>query len=51
MDENGKLIGYDVELVKEIDKCLFGYKFKFKMMDFFNLFVSFGVGKVDIVVY
>lgn len=30
LDENGKLTGYDVELVKEIDKRLPGYKFKFK---------------------
>ncbi|EIZ2423672.1 amino acid ABC transporter substrate-binding protein [Listeria monocytogenes] len=51
LDENGKLTGYDVELVKEIDKRLPGYKFKFKTMDFSNLLVSLGAGKVDIVAH
>lgn len=51
LDENGKLTGYDVKLVKEIDKRLPGYKFKFKTMDFSNLLVSLGAGKVDIVAH
>ncbi|EBB5847365.1 amino acid ABC transporter substrate-binding protein [Listeria monocytogenes] len=51
LDGNGKLTGYDVELVKEIDKRLPGYKFKFKTMDFSNLLVSLGAGKVDIVAH
>lgn len=51
LDDKGNLIGYDVEFVKEIDKCFLNYKFEFKIMDFFNLFLSLELNKIDLVVY
>lgn len=51
IDKNGKLTGYDVELIREIDKRLPNYKFKFKTMDFSNLLVSLGSQKVDMVAH
>ena len=34
IDENGKLTGYDVELIREIDKRLPEYEFEFSTMEF-----------------
>ncbi|MCY1048627.1 amino acid ABC transporter substrate-binding protein [Mammaliicoccus sciuri] len=51
IDKDGELTGYDVELVKEIDKRLPNYKFKFKTMNFSNLLVSLGQNKVDMVAH
>ncbi|WP_146737965.1 transporter substrate-binding domain-containing protein, partial [Bacillus tropicus] len=42
IDDKGKLTGYDVELVKELDRRLPDYRFTFKTMDFSNLLVSLG---------
>ncbi|MCD2486698.1 sulfur-containing amino acid ABC transporter substrate-binding protein TcyK, partial [Staphylococcus aureus] len=47
IDEKGDLTGYDVELIKELDKRLPHYKFTFKTMEFSNLLVSLGQHKVD----
>lgn len=49
--QNGKLTGYDVELVREIDKRLPGYKFKFKTMEFSNLLTSLSARKIDMVAH
>ncbi|PON01844.1 amino acid ABC transporter substrate-binding protein [Bacillus halotolerans] len=51
INDDGDLTGYDVELVKEIDKRLPNYKFTFKTMEFSNLLVSLGQHKVDIVAH
>ncbi|KDE23547.1 L-cystine-binding protein TcyJ [Bacillus subtilis] len=51
IDEKGDLTGYDVELIKELDKRLPHYKFTFKTMEFSNLLVSLGQHKVDIVAH
>lgn len=51
IDDKGKLTGYDVELVKELDRRLPDYRFTFKTMDFSNLLVSLGQHKVDMVAH
>ncbi|MDP4104345.1 MAG: transporter substrate-binding domain-containing protein [Bacillota bacterium] len=49
LDQSGKLTGFDIELVKEIDKRLPNYKFKFQTMDFPNLLLSLNTNKIDFV--
>ena len=51
IDEDGKLTGFDVELVKEIDKLLPEYEFEFKTMDFGNLLLSLETNKIDFVAH
>lgn len=51
LDENGKLTGFDVELVKEIDKRLAGYEFELQTMDFANLLLSLDTKKIDFVAH
>ncbi|PKG23308.1 transporter substrate-binding domain-containing protein [Niallia nealsonii] len=51
LDENGKLTGYDVELVREIDKKLPEYEFEFKTMDFSNLLLSLETNKIDFIAH
>lgn len=51
IDDKGKLIGYDVEVVRVIDKELQDYKFEFKMREFLNLFFSLESNKIDMIVY
>jgi L-cystine transport system substrate-binding protein len=51
LDENGKLTGFDVELVKEIDKRLPGYAFEFQTLDFSNLLLSLETKKIDFVAH
>ena len=51
IDENGKLTGFDVELVKELDKRLPEYEFEFKTMDFANLLLSLETNKIDFVAH
>ena len=51
LDNKGNLTGYDVELVKEIDKRLPNYKFEFKTMDFSNLLLSLESNKIDLVAH
>lgn len=51
IDKDGKLTGYDVELVREIDKRLSNYDFEFKTMDFSNLVVSLGANKIDMIAH
>ncbi|NRD79735.1 transporter substrate-binding domain-containing protein [Bacillus sp. BRMEA1] len=48
-NENQKLTGYDIELVKEIDKRLPNYQFTFQTMDFSNLLLSLSTNKIDFV--
>ncbi|USB33598.1 transporter substrate-binding domain-containing protein [Paenibacillus sp. YPG26] len=51
IDENGKLTGYDVELVKELDKRLPEYEFEFQTMDFSSLLLSLETKKIDFVAH
>ncbi len=51
LDENGKLTGYDVELVREIDKKLTEYEFEFKTMEFSNLLLSLETNKIDFIAH
>lgn len=47
IDENGKLTGFDVELVRELDARLPQYEFEFQTMDFSNILLSLETGKID----
>ncbi|MEH7109261.1 MULTISPECIES: transporter substrate-binding domain-containing protein [Bacillaceae] len=49
LDSNGKLNGFDIQLVKEIDARLPGYQFNFQTMDFANLLLSLETNKIDLV--
>ncbi|WP_128657811.1 transporter substrate-binding domain-containing protein [Paenibacillus sp. 598K] len=51
LDENGKLTGYDVELVREIDKRLDDYEFEFQTLEFTNLLLSLETKKIDMVAH
>jgi len=51
IDENGKLTGFDVELVRELDKRLDDYEFEFKTMDFSNLLLSLETNKIDVIAH
>lgn len=51
IDEDGNLTGYDVELVKEIDKRLPDYEFEFKTMEFSNLLLSLETNKIDFIAH
>lgn len=48
-DENGKLTGYDIEVLKEIEKRNPGLKFDFKSMAIDAAFVAMDAGQVDII--
>ncbi|ASS67915.1 MULTISPECIES: transporter substrate-binding domain-containing protein [unclassified Paenibacillus] len=47
IDENGKLTGFDVELVREIDKRLPQYEFEFQTMEFKSILLSLDARKID----
>ncbi|WP_010494283.1 transporter substrate-binding domain-containing protein [Paenibacillus elgii] len=51
IDKDGKLTGYDVELVKEIDKRLPEYEFELKTMEFKNLLLSLETRKIDFIAH
>ncbi|ASA23257.1 transporter substrate-binding domain-containing protein [Paenibacillus donghaensis] len=51
IDENGKLTGFDVELIKEIDSRLPEYEFELQTMDFSNLLLSLETSKIDLVAH
>ncbi|WP_138494719.1 transporter substrate-binding domain-containing protein [Paenibacillus pinistramenti] len=51
LDENGKLTGFDVELVKEIDNRLPQYEFEFQTQEFSNLLLSLETKKIDFVAH
>src|SRR5262249_51350543 len=51
IDENGKLTGFDVELLKIIDERLPQYEFELKTMDFSNLLLSLETKKIDLVAH
>ncbi|MDR0556888.1 MAG: transporter substrate-binding domain-containing protein [Treponema sp.] len=47
-DADGNLAGYDVEVVREINKRLPEYTFKFEIFEFKNVLVSLATGKIDV---
>ncbi|OKP77306.1 L-cystine-binding protein TcyJ [Paenibacillus sp. P3E] len=51
IDENGKLSGFDVELIKEVDNRLPEYEFELQTMDFSNLLLSLDTKKIDLVAH
>jgi len=51
IDENGKLTGFDVELLRKIDELLPWYEFEFQTMDFGNLLLSLETDKIDLVAH
>lgn len=51
IDENGKLTGFDVELLRKIDELLPQYEFEFQTMDFSNLLLSLETDKIDLVAH
>ncbi|MFU1797216.1 transporter substrate-binding domain-containing protein [Paenibacillus azoreducens] len=51
IDENGKLTGFDVELVREIDKRLPQYEFELQTQEFANLLLSLETKKIDFVAH
>lgn len=50
-DKDGNLTGYDIELLKEIDKRLEEYEFEFQTMDFSNLLLSLETEKIDLLAH
>ncbi|EFM09409.1 extracellular solute-binding protein family 3 [Paenibacillus curdlanolyticus YK9] len=48
LDDKGNLTGFDVELIREIDKRLKDYEFEFQSMEFSNILLSLETKKVDI---
>ncbi|MEH6938716.1 transporter substrate-binding domain-containing protein [Bacillus sp. JJ664] len=51
IDKDGNLTGFDVELVKEIDKRLPEYKFELKTYEFSSLLLSLETKKIDFVAH
>jgi len=51
IDENGKLTGFDVELVREIDKRLTDYEFDIQTLEFTNLLLSLETKKIDMIAH
>jgi ABC-type amino acid transport substrate-binding protein len=49
LDAKGKLTGYEVEVLREVDRRLPEYTFEYKTMDFGNLFVALGTKKVNLI--
>lgn len=48
LDDNGKAVGYEYELLKEVDKLLPDYEFEYKTMSFDSLLLSLESGKIDV---
>lgn len=51
IDKDGKLTGYDVELVRKIDEKLPEFEFEFKTMEFSNLLLSLETNKIDFIAH
>lgn len=48
LDSKGNLVGYEVEVLKAINKKLPQYKFKLNQLEFKNILLSVEAGKVDV---
>ncbi|MDR3361357.1 MAG: transporter substrate-binding domain-containing protein [Desulfovibrio sp.] len=49
LDDKGHLTGYEVEVLREINRRLPEYKFEFKTMDFGTLFIELSAKKLDVI--
>ncbi|MDR1030337.1 MAG: transporter substrate-binding domain-containing protein [Treponema sp.] len=47
-DSSGNLIGYDYQVLVEIDRRLPQYTFSYEIFDFANILISLSTGKIDI---
>ena len=50
LDDNNKLTGFDVEVVRALDKKLKSYSFDFQTIEWSSMFASLDAGKIDGVV-
>lgn len=48
-DDDNNPTGYEIEVLKEVDKRLDGYRFEYSQMDFASLFTALEANKVDII--
>ena len=48
LDENGEAVGYEYDLLKEIDELLPQYEFEYQSMAFDQLVLSLESGKIDV---
>lgn len=48
LDDTGNLAGYEIEVLKEINKKLPQYKFEFSQLEFKNILLSLESNKVDV---
>ena len=48
LDENGEAVGYEYDVLKEIDKLLPQYEFEYQSMAFDQLVLSLEAGKIDV---
>ena len=48
VDDNGKNVGYEFDVLNEVNKRLPQYKFEFEVMDFDDILISLQNGKIDI---
>ncbi|MFC4777975.1 transporter substrate-binding domain-containing protein [Paenibacillus sp. GCM10023252] len=48
LDKDGKLTGYDVEVLREVDKRLEQYEIEFQTLEFSNILLSLESGKIDL---
>lgn len=48
LDANGKLAGYEYEVLKAVDSLLPQYKFTYQTSDFQNVLISLDAGKIDL---
>ena len=49
VDENGELTGYDIEVLREIDRRLPDVAFQFQTMDLSSCFVALDAGQIDLI--
>jgi L-cystine transport system substrate-binding protein len=49
LDEKGYLTGFEVEVLREVDRRLPEYAFEYKTMDFATLFIALGSKKVRVI--
>ncbi|MFP3153824.1 transporter substrate-binding domain-containing protein [Lachnospiraceae bacterium ZAX-1] len=48
-DDDNNPTGYEIEVLKEVDKRLDGYTFEYQVMDFASLFSALEANKIDII--
>lgn len=51
LDDSGNVIGYDIDVLKEIDSRLEDYEFDIQAMDFSTLIVSIDAGSIDMIAH